>query len=105
MLDSHTLQKSDSFNSLPFDDMYYQEFADKMRFFKQDEEGVRMVSKIVEEYGDERAAEALKQGIQQGAQQKAIEAAVIAVKDFNATPQEAAEKMNAPLDKVLEALK
>ncbi len=45
------------------------------------------------------------QGIAEGAQQKAIEAAVIAVKDFNATPQEAAEKMNAPLGKVLEALK
>lgn len=87
------------------DDMYYKEFADKMRFCKQNVEGVKMVSKIVEEYGDERAAEALKQGIQQGVQQKAIEAAVIAVKDFNATPQEAAEKMNAPLDKVLEALK
>ena len=38
-----------------------------------------MASKIVEEYGDIRAAEALKQGIQQGIQQgeekKAIEAA------------------------------
>lgn len=32
-----------------------------------------MASKIVEEYGDERAAEALQQGIQQGIQQKAIE--------------------------------
>ena len=38
-----------------------------------------MASKIVEEYGDIRAADALKQGIQQGIQQgeekKAIEAA------------------------------
>ena len=32
-----------------------------------------MASKIVEEYGDERAAEALKIGIEQGAQQKAID--------------------------------
>ena len=46
----------------------------------------------------------LSQGLAQGAQQKAVEAAVIAVKDFNITPQIAAEKMNAPLDKVLEGL-
>ncbi len=40
----------------------------------------------------------------EGSMQKAIEDAVIAVRDFNATPQVAAEKMNAPLDKVLEKL-
>jgi predicted transposase/invertase (TIGR01784 family) len=34
-----------------------------------------MASKIVEEYGDERAAEALKIGIEQGQQKKAIEVA------------------------------
>lgn len=47
---------------------------------------------------------AKREGILQGEQKKAIEAAVIAVKDFNITPQLAAEKMNAPLDKVLETL-
>ena len=46
----------------------------------------------------------LSQGIVQGASEAKIEAAVIAVKDFNITPQIAAEKMNAPLDKVLESL-
>ena len=46
----------------------------------------------------------LSQGLAQGASKAKIEAAVIAVKDFNITPQIAAEKMNAPLDKVLEAL-
>lgn len=51
------------------DEMIYNSLADKVRFYKQDETGVRMTSKIVEEYGDERAAEALKQGIQQGIQQ------------------------------------
>jgi flagellar biosynthesis/type III secretory pathway protein FliH len=49
-------------------------------------------------------SQGLAQGVAQGAQQKAVEAAVIAVKDFNITPQIAAEKMNAPLDKVLESL-
>lgn len=55
------------------DEMIYNSLADKVRFYKQDETGVRMTSKIVEEYGDERAAEALKQGIQQGEQKRAIE--------------------------------
>ena len=36
---------------------------------------------------------------------KAIEDAVIAVQEFKVSPQLAAEKMNAPLDKVLEKLK
>ena len=61
------------------DDMYFDELASKVRFHKQDEQGVQMASKIVEEYGDIRAAEALKigiqQGIQQGEERKAIEAA------------------------------
>ena len=43
-------------------------------------------------------------GITVGKEAKAIEAAVIAVKEFNATPEFAAEKMNAPLEKVLESL-
>ncbi|MCR5612995.1 hypothetical protein [Treponema sp.] len=43
-------------------------------------------------------------GVEQGMQAKAIEAAAIAVKNFNVTPQLAAQKMNAPLDKVLELL-
>ena len=51
------------------DEMIYNSLADKVRFYKQDETGVRMTSRIVEEYGDERAAEALKQGIQQGIEQ------------------------------------
>ena len=59
------------------DEMYYNELARKVRFHKQTEKGVQMASQIVEEYGDERAAEALKIGIQQGIQQgehkKAIE--------------------------------
>ena len=48
---------------------------------------------------------ARREGITQGSLQKAIEDAVIAVKEFNVSPQVAAEKMNAPLDKVLEKLK
>ena len=43
--------------------------------------------------------------IKKGAQEKAVENALVAIKEFGATPEVAAEKMGAPLDKVLEALK
>ena len=62
------------------DEMYYSELAKKVRFHKQDDKGVQMASQIVEEYGDERTAEAFKngheQGIAEGAQQKAVETAI-----------------------------
>ena len=44
-------------------------------------------------------------GREEGAQEKAVEAALVAIKEFGASPELAAEKMGAPLDKVLEALK
>ena len=50
-------------------------------------------------------ANAKKKGIEEGIQQKAIEAAILIIKEFNVTPEQAAQKMNAPLDKVLEQLK
>lgn len=86
------------FSTSNADEMYYKEFADKMRFYKQDEEGVKMASKIIEEYGDIRAAEALKQGIQQGAHQKAIEDAKKLVADGKYTAQEISELLNIPVE-------
>ncbi len=44
------------------DDMYYDELARRVRYHKQDEKGVQNMCKIIEEYGDERAAEAFKKG-------------------------------------------
>ena len=81
--------------------MYYDELARKVRFHKQDERGVQMASQLVEEYGDQRAAEAFKQG----EQKKAVEDAIMLVQKYNATPEAAAKDMNAPLDLVLEGLK
>ncbi len=40
----------------------------------------------------------------QGVMEGAIDSAVIAVREFNIAPQLAAQKMNAPLDKVMEKL-
>ena len=84
------------------DEMIYDSLADKVRFYKQNETGVQMASRIVEEYGDERAAEALKQGIQQGEQKKAIEATINLLKMKKLTPDEIAQAQGLPLEKVLE---
>lgn len=42
--------------------------------------------------------------MREATEQKAIESAIILIKDYNATPEVAAAKMGAPLDKVLEAI-
>lgn len=47
----------------------------------------------------------MKIGERKGAQEKAVEAALTLIRDYNVTPEVAAEKMGAPLDKVLEAIK
>ena len=44
-------------------------------------------------------------GREEGAKQKAVEDAVMLVKDFKIEPEVAAEKIGAPLDKLLEVLK
>lgn len=87
------------------DEMYYNELARKVRFHKQDEKGVQMASQIVEEYGDERAAEALQKGIELGEKKKAVEDAIKIIKKYKATPEDAAKDVDAPLELVLEALK
>ena len=43
-----------------------------------------------------------EEAFEDGANKKAIEDAIILIKDFNVSPEIAAQKMNAPLDKVLE---
>ena len=96
------------FSTTNADEMYYDELAERMRFLKQDEKGVIMVSKIVEEYGDQRAAEALQQGlqqgIQQGLQQKAEEVA-IELFQTDLPPEKIAKYVKLPLEKVLELQK
>ena len=60
---------------------------------------------ITEEAKKQGRIEGLNEGLELGTQQKAVEGAIILIKDFNAEPELAATKMNAPLEKVLEALK
>ncbi len=67
-----------------------------------------MASQIVEEYGDERAAEALQQGIQQGIQQGEQQKAIETAKNMlikNYSINEISELTGLPLEKVLELQK
>ena len=89
------------FTTANADEMYYDELAERMRYLKQDEEGVVMVSKIVEEYGDERAAEALKQGRQQMAEEAAVNLLQMSI----LTPEQIAQAEGLSLEKVLELQK
>ena len=86
------------------DEMYFDELASKVKFHKQDEKGVEMASKIVEEYGDIRAAEALKLGIQQGEEKKAAETATNMLRK-NYPLSDISEITGLPLDQVLEMQK
>ena len=47
---------------------------------------------------------AKEKGRAEGRNEKAVEAALMLIKEYHETPEVAAKKMNAPLDKVLEAL-
>ena len=51
---------------------------------------------------EEAREKGLAEGREEGQQQKAIEAAIMLIKEYKETPEIAAKKMNAPLDKVLE---
>ena len=44
----------------------------------------------------------LEEGRQEGRNEKAIEDAMVLVKEFKISPEEAAKKMNAPIEKVKE---
>ena len=46
-----------------------------------------------------------EEAFQKGAQQQAVENALMLIKDYNASPEVAAQKMNVPLELVLEGLK
>lgn len=78
------------------DDMNYSELAEKVRYHKQETKGVTTMCRIVEEYGDERAAE----GRAEGAKQTAIENAKNLLKEGD-SPEKIARCCSLPLEQVL----
>lgn len=70
--------------------------------------GTAVINMLTNEYEYEvdiqtKTEEAREEGLAKGQQQKAIEAALTLIKEYKEVPEIAAKKMNAPLDKVLEA--
>ena len=91
------------------DEMNYSELAEKVRYHKQETEGVRTMCRIVEEYAKERAAEArkialaegLKNGIKQGVQENAIANAKNLLQKSSLSPEMIADCFSLPLEQVL----
>lgn len=54
------------------DEMNYSELAEKVRYHKQETEGVRTMCRIVEEYGKEREAFGRAEGLKRGVHENAI---------------------------------
>lgn len=72
--------------------MYYDTLAQKVKYHKQDSKGVQTMCKVVEEYGDERAAKA--------AYQKSIESAKNFLNEGD-SPEKISRCIGLPLEKVL----
>ena len=66
------------------------------------EQKEEIIAMCLTEFDEESAIRGWRQD---GRQEKAVENAVTLIRDYNETPEVAAEKMGAPLDLVLEALK
>ena len=79
------------------DEMNYSELAEKVRYHKQETEGVRTMCRIVEEYGKEREAEGLKRGVHENA--------IANAKNFLrmnlGSPEQIAQGTGLPLEQVL----
>ncbi|MCR5317308.1 MAG: hypothetical protein K6E22_03690 [Treponema sp.] len=53
---------------------------------------------------EEAFEDGMEKGLKQGIEQKAVENAITLVREFGISIEEAAEKMGAPLEKVLEKM-
>jgi len=97
------------FNTPNADEMNYSELAEKVRYHKNQEGGVKTMCRIVEEYGKERAAEArkialaegLKTGMKRGIQENAIANAKNFLRMNLGSPEQIAQGTGLPLEQVL----
>ena len=78
------------------DEMNYSELAEKVRYHKQETEGVRTMCRIVEEYGKEREAEGKKCGVYETAIANAKNALTMGL-----SPEQASQITSLPLEQVL----
>ncbi len=95
------------FTNNPSDDDFSNRLKDRVSKLKDDEQFKEVYAAMNLREMDirrEAIAEGIQLGLIRGAKEKAIEAAVIAVRDFNIAPQLAAQKMNVPLERLMEEL-
>ena len=83
----------------PKEDDFSVRLTQRVEMLKQNEQFREVYAAM-----DLREMDIRREALAEGRIQGAIEAAVVAVRDFNIAPQLAAQKMNAPLDKVMEKL-
>lgn len=82
------------------DEMYYDELAERVRFFKESKEGVLTMCKVMEDMRNEAAAQGIAQGIAQGAleRSKLIAQEMLAMGMFSL--EKIANITRLPLDEV-----
>ena len=78
------------------DHMNYKLLADRVRYFKRTEKGVRSMCKIMEDFGREVAEEVTKQVTKQVTEQKILEHIKMLIKNLNLTLEEAMDALNIP---------
>lgn len=93
------------FNTPNADEMNYSELAEKVRYHKQETEGMRTMCRIVEDYVKERAAEARKialaEGLKRGVRKNAIANAKNLLQKSNLSAEMIADCCSLPLEQVL----
>ena len=93
------------FNTPNADEMNYSELAEKVRYHKQETEGVRTMCRIVEDYAKERAEEARKIALAEGLKRGVHENAIANAKNFLrmnlGLPEQIAQGTGLPLEQVL----
>lgn len=54
------------------ENMYYNELAERVRFFKESKEGVAIMCKVMEDMRNESLKEGIKEGIKEGMKEAAL---------------------------------
>ena len=88
------------FNTPNADEMNYSELAEKVRYHKQETEGVRTMCRIVEEYGKEREAFGRAEGLKRGVHENAIANAKNAL-TLGLSLEQVSQITTLPLEQVL----
>lgn len=78
------------------DQMYYELLAGRMRYFKEDKEGVHTMCKIFEDYGKEIAREVTKEVTREVTREKLLEHLKMLMKNLNLTVDQAMDALSVP---------